>query len=102
MMKRGPTVDDLETLSSELSEGLKTALRLARAIMEKKARESGVTVDDLDDHQLLEYFTDAFIEAAPAVYAGMHRDTVQKVLRAMFSTIVMDISAEADGARSIH
>ncbi len=97
-----PTGDDLEILSSELSEGLKSALRLARAIIEERVREGGVTVDDLDNHHLLEDFTDAFVEAAPAVYAGMHRDTVRKVLRAMLSTIVLDISAQADSSRSIH
>lgn len=101
-MKRVPIGDDLEILSSELSEGLKSALRLARAIMEERVREGGVTADDLDDHQLLEDLTDAFIEAAPAAYAGMHRDAVRKVLRTMLSTIVLDLSAQAGSRRSIH
>lgn len=102
VMKRVPTVEDLEAISSDLSEGLKAALRSARTIMEQRARENGLIVADLDDRQLLDYFTDAFIEAAPTAYAGLDRDTVQKVLRAMFSSIVTNISAAAESSRSIN
>lgn len=102
VMKRVPTVEDLEALSVDISEGLKTALRSARANMEREVRQSGLTVSDLDDQQLLDLFADEFIKAAAAAYSGLHRETVQKVLRAMLSSMVVDIAAEGGGEKSIH
>lgn len=102
VMKRVPTVEDLEALSVDISEGLKTALRATRANMEREVRQRGLTVSDLDDQQILDLFADEFIKAAPAAYSGLHRETVQNVLRAMLSRMVGDIAAEGGDNKSIH
>lgn len=102
-MQREPaTLDDLEAFAEQLRGPMGTALRAAGVIIERRMRERGVEWGDLDDRQVVDLFTSAFMEAAPHAYSHIDRSVVEKAVAAMARSITMELAATSDGSRSIN
>lgn len=102
-MKREPaTVDDLEAFAERLEGPLGRALLAAGVIIERRMRERGLEWGDLDDQQVVDLFTSAFMEAAPHAYSHIDRLIVEKAVAAMAKCITMELAATSDGSRSMN
>lgn len=102
-MKRDErTLEDLEAFAEELTGPLGTALRLTGVILELRMRERDLTWADLDDHQVVELFLSAFMEAAPGAYPHKNSADLHQAIAAMAESIRMEMAATTDCSRSLN